>query len=1101
MAITAAQLQVLIGADTSEADRGLKSVSDRLADFGKQAQQTGIALSAGVTAPLAGLGLAVWRFGSEFESAFAGVRKTVDATAEELATLRQGIRDMAGEVPATTTEIAAVAEAAGQLGIEVPNILEFTRTMVDLGVATNLSGEAAATALARLANITQMSQTEFDRLGSVVVELGNNLATTEAEIVEMGLRIAGAGSQIGLTEAQILGFAGALSSVGIEAQAGGSAISRVMIEMAAAASGTGQAMIDNSGAISQVSGRIAELESQLAIAIQRQSEFTDKTKQSTRMANQARIDNLTRQIEEQRLALGDLSSAHGTMVQVSADALTKFANVAGMSADEFSRAFQQDAAGAMITFIEGLGQMSAEGENVFAVLEDLELNEIRVRDALLRASGAGDLFRRSLEMGSSAWEENTALTIEAAQRYETIESRFQMLMNRVRDVAVTLFDILRPTISDLLDSGTQLIEWIGGLVGRLGELNPTILSAALAFGAIMAAAGPVLLIVSTMASALGALLAPLGLVIVAVAALGAAFVTNVGGIRDAAMGTLGRVGEFLQSQVLPVFRQLGAIAQKALGGDLGGALADLGNLVNTLGPQILAQIGDLTNRLMSWFGEQIARVDWAGILSGIQEIGPQLVAQLAAVDWSAIGQVISQKMREVWVAIRPAAGNLAEPLETAFRSVQDAIGKVIDTIQQALGIVGNVLAATFGDSFTVAWSKLSEAGSELAPLWDRIKQVGEAMLPVLQKIGIAVGAVLVTNIGVLLSAVRGLVTGISEAADNILRALQGVMQAFQGLFQFIGGIMDLIVALVKGDGEKIQDAWQQIKDGVVNIVQGLWTTVKELFIGAWELLKGLVGDFVSGIIGFFQSLYDALVGHSIIPDLVNDIIGWFTTLWQTGMDIFNAIKDFITHIWRSISASTEAAWNSIHGIISILLGRIQTTIGEVLGVIRPLWERIWGGIRDTTSRIWEGITGTVKGAINTIIGAINTLIRAWNGLELRIPGFGVDIPSIDIPGVGQVGGGRLGWGGLTVGTRDIPEIPMLATGGMVTRPTLAMLGEAGPEAVVPLRDSALLDALAERIAEAIAGRPTYTIHAHYRYQDERDLKDDVRLLQMLGATT
>src|SRR5690606_645023 len=159
---------------------------------------------------------------------FTGVIKTVDATDEQMAMLRQGILDMSSELPSSASEIAGVAEAAGQLGIQVDNILGFTRVMSDLGVATNLEANEAATALARLANITGMSQTDFDRLGSTIVALGNNLATTEAEIVAMGLRIAGAGSQIGLTEAQILSFAGAMSSVGIEAEAGGTAISRVM---------------------------------------------------------------------------------------------------------------------------------------------------------------------------------------------------------------------------------------------------------------------------------------------------------------------------------------------------------------------------------------------------------------------------------------------------------------------------------------------------------------------------------------------------------------------------------------------------------------------------------------------------------------------------------------------------------------------------------------------------------------------------------------------------------------------------------------------------------------------------------------------------------
>lgn len=164
-----------------------------------------------------------------FESAFTGVRKTVDATEEEFAEMRQGILNMSQtDVIASADEIAAVAEAAGQLGIQKEHILDFSKVMIDLGEATNLSADEAASELAKFANITQMDQGDFDKLGSVVVDLGNNFATTEADIVSMGMRLASTGELTGLSEPQIMAAATALSSLGIEAEAGGSAMSKIL---------------------------------------------------------------------------------------------------------------------------------------------------------------------------------------------------------------------------------------------------------------------------------------------------------------------------------------------------------------------------------------------------------------------------------------------------------------------------------------------------------------------------------------------------------------------------------------------------------------------------------------------------------------------------------------------------------------------------------------------------------------------------------------------------------------------------------------------------------------------------------------------------------
>lgn len=185
---------------------------------------------------------------TEFQSSFTGVTKTVDGLSDNFGNLTgegqrlaDQFRKLALEVPVSVNELNRIGELAGQLGVGKEDILEFTRTIAALGVTTNLTFEEGATQIARFTNVTKLvapagasMAEQAERIGSTVVELGNNMATTESEIVQFGLRIAGAGAQIGLSQDQILAFGAALSSVGINAEAGGTSISKLFIDMAKA---------------------------------------------------------------------------------------------------------------------------------------------------------------------------------------------------------------------------------------------------------------------------------------------------------------------------------------------------------------------------------------------------------------------------------------------------------------------------------------------------------------------------------------------------------------------------------------------------------------------------------------------------------------------------------------------------------------------------------------------------------------------------------------------------------------------------------------------------------------------------------------------------
>ncbi len=419
-------LMVRIRADNSELDKAVIESSRRMEQVGKRLDRMGRSLSLNVTAPILALGAGAVASSIKFEDAMAGVSKTVDASAETITALGDEFKALSEQIPVAATELANIGEAAGQLGIETSNILGFTRVIADLGVATNLTSEEAATDLARLANITGMPQDAFDRLGSTVVALGNNLATTEREIVAMGLRLAGAGTQVGLTEDQILALAASLSSVGIEAESGGTALSKVMAEMA--------------------------------------------------------------------IAVGD-----------GGDKLEQFARIAGMSGAEFAESFETDAADALVTFVEGLGRLSDEGVNVFQVLESVEFGNDRVRRALLSAAGAGDLMRKSLDLGSTAWQENTALTIEAEKAYATTGNQLKIAWNQVRNMAAELGDNLTPALLAMVDAAKPVLEVLGNMIRGFGELPKSIQTTAIGMVALTAVLGPALVAIGRITTALGIL--------------------------------------------------------------------------------------------------------------------------------------------------------------------------------------------------------------------------------------------------------------------------------------------------------------------------------------------------------------------------------------------------------------------------------------------------------------------------------------------------------------------------------------------------------------------------------------------------------------------
>ena len=404
----------------TEAGKNLEAFGKKCDAISKKMTTAGRTLTTVMTTPILGLGATAVKASIGFESSFASVRKTVDATEAEFDQLAATSKRMSTEVAAGTDEINEVMAAGGQLGVATEHLSDFTHVMIDLGNSCeDLSADEAATTIAQFANIMGTSQSQFSNIGSTLVDLGNNFATTEKPIMEMAHRMAGAGKQVGLTEAQVLGFAAALSSVGIEAQMGGSAFSKALVKM-------------------------------------------------------------------------EVASATG------GEALDDFGKVAGMTAQQFKTLWDNDPAAAFQAFIVGLSKLDDEGESAIKTLSDIGINEIRLRDTLLRATNATELFSRAQNMANAAWEENTALTNEAGKRYSTTASKLTNLKNKALLFGQQIGDDLNPTIQ-------SLIEGADNLLSKFLQMDEAQRKQIIQYAAIAAAIGPVLLLFDKVTKGIGSI--------------------------------------------------------------------------------------------------------------------------------------------------------------------------------------------------------------------------------------------------------------------------------------------------------------------------------------------------------------------------------------------------------------------------------------------------------------------------------------------------------------------------------------------------------------------------------------------------------------------
>lgn len=434
-------------------------------------------------------------------------------------------------------------------------------------------------------------------------------------------------------------------------------------------------------------------------------------------------------------------------------------------------------------------------------------------------------------------------------------------------------------------------------------------------------------------------------------------------------------------------------------------------------------------------GVKAAADGFGPLLAKAQSAGSGIVSALAPIGKSIMSSGMSL-LQTIFTAAKPGIDALVSalgpflqalmsilpalsPVHLIFKAIEPLLPQIGGMIGQLASVIGGALASVLNAVTPV----LQAVGAALGQLMSFVTPLIASLLPPL--------ASLIGQLAPLLTAVLGavlpLVNAVASLLIPIIKALMPVIEttvgvivtALNAVIGVASGLIEFITGVFSGDWSK---AWDGIKkiftslwDGVKSYFSALWTQIKAIFTAAWNI---------------FLAVWRVQINLVKAP---------FEAVW-------NGIKTFVTGIWNGLKDSATTIWNGIKNGITTSINAVKTTISNVIGDIKTAWDKIWNGLKSTATKvidgvknlasgIWDGVTSGLKRELN---GAIRLLNSAIGFINSKLIDNANKVPFVNIP--------------------HIPTIPSLATGGVVSTPTLAMVGDAGrgdPEIVAPrsmLRD-------------------------------------------------
>ena len=964
--------------------RSIQSVNkykDSIRNVGSTMRSVGSTSMLYMTMPaVAGMGTAI-KSSIDWEQALAGVAKTTNMSGSELNKMGNEITKMSNTMPFAATEIAGVAEAAGQLGIKKQDITSFTKTMMNLGVATNLTADEAATEFARFANAANMPIKDVDRLGSTVVALGNSTATTEKEIVEMAQRLAGAGAQAGFSSDEIMSVSAAMSSVGIEAEAGGTAMTQVWNKMTKAVAEGGDTL-DSFAKTAGVSGK----------------EFAQIWENNPSKALSMFVKGLG---ETEGGAKGVLKALDDVGIKGirEADTIRRMANN------------HQVLDKALKTGSEGWKENSAL------------TNEANIRYETM-GSKLKMLKNTFINFARTIGDAVAPIVSFLADKLTGLFEHLQGTSNATK-IAIAAFTLLGVAIPPLIVATGVLAHSIVGISEAMKLLNATKGGAKFfslfngGIKGILPKIGQLLTKIPLLGSAFTLLTGPVGIVIGVIAALTAGivylwktndsfrnFVINAwNSIKDSAIAVFG----FIKPYIINIWDGI-KNSSIAIWNALKTAAKVTWNAIKFAVQHPIQALKNIISGIWNFIKANSLNT-WNLIKTGILNIVKSLVSLVRAsfndlkAFFTMLWSFIKNNSIKAWLAIKNSVlaiirnfvtlskhnfAVLKGFLSALWTSIKNTAIKLWTALKIGVLTIIRVLVST-------ARNILNTLKNFITRLWQSIKAISIRTWTAIKNGVINAIKGMYNGIRKILANLKAFITRTWTTIKNTtIKLAKGLSAGVKNTFNSLSKVTRNIFNKLKNF---MSSVWRNIKNTTVRLAKALWSGVKNTFNSLYNGTKRIFNKLKNFMSNIWRNIKNTTV--RLAKSLWSGVKGTWNSLSNGTRNIFNKVKSFMSNTWRSIKNTTvnmaKGLWNSVRNVFNNMSNGLKNIIGKIKGHI-------------------TGMVSAVKKSLNSLIGAVN-----WVGGKL-----GVDskIPK------------------LSTGTEST-HTQSFITNGSINKPTLATVNDKG----------------------------------------------------------